>query len=128
MELFLRPELLAVCRMPSDAPWPFPVADGSLFSATLDGSELSVVCRQEAARRFQRAELDWRALTVLGPLEFSMVGVLSSLLAPVAEAGVGVFVLSTFETDHVLVKSEALEAAIGALRSAGHTVAFGPLD
>jgi hypothetical protein len=59
-------------------------------------------------------------LSLVGPFPFSMVGVLASVLAPLAEAGVSIFALSTFDTDHVLVKREKLETAVAALTAAGH--------
>ena len=127
MELLLRPEVMAVCRLPWDAPMPVAPAGGSLFSATRTDSELSVVCRQDAAPPRAALEPGWRALTVAGPLDFSLVGVIASLTTPLAEAQVPVFVLSTFDTDHVLVKATDLERAVEALRSAGHTVAMSPL-
>jgi hypothetical protein len=126
MELFLRPETLAVCRLPPDAPWPSPLIDGSLFSTTLTGSELSLVCQEDAAPAHARSESGWRALSVVGPLEFSMVGIIASLVTPLADAGVAVFVLSTFDTDHLLVKSEDLKRAIDVVRSHGHAVAMSP--
>jgi uncharacterized protein len=126
MDLFLRPEDLAVCQLPPDAGWPTPPPDESLFSATRTRSELSVVCRQDAAPGHARTELGWRALTVVGPLDFSMIGVIAALTTPVAAADVVVFVVSTFDTDHVLVKSDDLERAIAALRLSGHTVTLHP--
>ena len=56
-------------------------------------------------------------------MDFSMIGVLDSLVTPLAEAGVSVFVLSTFDTDYLLVKESDLERALAALRSASHVVA-----
>ena len=126
MELRVRPEVLAVCRLPADAPWPSPVADGSLFSASVSDSELSLVCPEDAAPPHARTEPGWRALSVVGPLAFSLVGVVASLTGPLADAGVSVFVLSTFDTDHLLVRSDDLEQAIAVLRSSGHTIAPGP--
>jgi hypothetical protein len=55
-------------------------------------------------------------------MPFTLVGVLASLTAPVARAGVGVFAFSTFDTDYLLVKAADLPAAVAALRAAGHTV------
>ena len=122
MELSVRPELLAVCRLPTEAPWPSPPADGSLFSVTGTGSELSVVCRVDAAPPTARIEPGWRALTVTGPLDFSAIGVIARLTARLAAAGVAVFVLSTYDTDHILVKDGDLGLAVDALRTDGHSV------
>ena len=64
----------------------------------------------------------FRAFEVQGPLDFSLTGVLSGLLDPLARAGISVFTLSTFDTDWILVSSTSREPAVAALRSAGHTV------
>jgi hypothetical protein len=61
-------------------------------------------------------------LKLAGPFEFSMVGVLVSVAAPLAEAGIGIFAVSTFDTDYVLVKNAQLDRAITALRERGHEV------
>jgi hypothetical protein len=59
---------------------------------------------------------------VAGALDFSLVGVLSSLLGPLADAGVSVFAVSTFDTDYLLVREKNLLTAVQALRGAGHVV------
>ena len=56
---------------------------------------------------------------VEGPLDFGMIGVLSSISAPLAQAGVSIFALSTFDTDYIMVKEVALDAAFAALTGAG---------
>ena len=122
MQLLLRPETLAVCRLPPEQPWPPAPDDGSLFAATSSDGERSVVCRADLAPVGVRVEPGWRALTVVGPLDFALVGVVADLTAPLARAGISVFVLSTFDTDHVLVRAEAVEEALAALTSAGHTL------
>lgn len=68
------------------------------------------------------AEQGWRALAVRGPLDFGLIGVLASLAAPLADARVPVFVISTYDTDYVLVPVAQLDAAVEALRAAGHQV------
>lgn len=68
------------------------------------------------------AERGWVALRVAGILDFSLVGILASLTAPLAEAGISVFALSTYNTDYLLVRQNFLEQAIAALSAAGHTV------
>ena len=67
-------------------------------------------------------ERGFRALRVGGTLAFHLTGVLSSIATPLAEAGVPVFVISTFDTDYILVPAAGLAPAIEALRSAGHSL------
>lgn len=115
-------EDLAVVRLApgDDAPgW----ARGSFVSVTRTAAELSVVCETAAVPADAVAERGWRRLEVLGPLDFALTGVLASLAQPLAEAGVPVFVISTHDTDHLLVKGDRLADAEAALRSAGHEVA-----
>jgi hypothetical protein len=69
-----------------------------------------------------RVESGWRALRIVGPLAFDLVGVIASVTVPLAGAEVGVFVLSTFDTDLVLVKDEDLDRAVDVLGGAGHRV------
>ena len=125
LTLTLRPEELSVCRLPAGSPWPPPPQDGTLFSVTASEAETSVVCRSGSGPPGAVVEEGWQALTVAGPLEFSMVGVLAALAGPLADAGIGIFVLSTFDTDHLMVKARDLGATATSLRSHGHTVHTG---
>ncbi len=112
----------AVCRLTADAPVPAWVGGGPFVSITRTADELSIVCRQEAVPAGVRCEPGWRCLRVAGPLDFSLVGVLASLLAPLAEAGVSVFAVCTFDTDYLLVKQPDFPRAAEMLRQAGHAV------
>jgi hypothetical protein len=67
-------------------------------------------------------ERGWRCLRGAGTIEFSVVGVLAALAMPLAEVGLGVFAVSTFDTDYLLLKGQDLPAALEALRRAGHVV------
>ena len=67
-------------------------------------------------------ERGWRALEVEGPLEFGVTGVLASVAVPLAESGVGILAIATYETDYVLVKDEQLDLAAAALRARGHEI------
>ena len=127
MDLRVLPERLSVCRLPVDAPWPAPPEGTSFYSVTRTDAEISVVCGEDAAPVGDevRVEPDWRALEVAGPLDFGMVGVMASLTAPLADVDVSVFVVSTYDTDYVLVHAAALERAVEALRGAGHAVHAG---
>jgi hypothetical protein len=79
--------------------------------------------RARAGRRARRARL--AALAVAGPLDFALTGVLAALAVPLAAAGVSLFAVSTYDTDHVLVRSDRLADAVEALRAAGHSVVGG---
>lgn len=84
-----------------------------------------MVCQEDSAPPDARIEPDWRALEVAGPLDFGLVGVMAQLTAPLADVDVSVFVISTYDTDLVLVHAGALERAVQALRDAGHVVKAG---
>jgi hypothetical protein len=123
MDLRVLDEALAVCRLSPDSLWPVPAGDG-FYSVTRTNVELSIVCSESQAPvdRSARVETGWRALEVVGPLEFSMVGVLADLSGLLAAAEVSLFVISTYDTDYILVRSDSLEKAIGVLREGGHHV------
>ena len=112
---------LAVCRLPPGSPPPTWAANSpGLCSWTRTRDEWSVVCAEGEVPEGVRAETGWRVFRVEGPLDFGLTGVLLSMAKPLAEAGVAIFALSTYDTDYVLVKEEKLAAAIGALEAAGH--------
>lgn len=116
------PELYAVCRLDQDAPFPTWASSSQFISITRTADELSVVCPQSLVPDGVRCERGWRCLRVAGTMDFSMIGVLASLVAPLAEAGISVFVVSTFDTDYLLVKADDLTMATAALRATGHAV------
>jgi putative acetyltransferase len=122
LKLFCVAGSFAVCKLPVGSPLPAWATAGPLFSITRAPDELSVVCRQEAVPEGVVCERGWRCLRVAGAMPFTLVGVLASLAAPVAKAGVGVFAVSTFDTDYLLVKEVDFRMAVVALRAAGHRV------
>lgn len=113
---------LAVCRLDPGAPLAPWMGEGPVSSVTRTDAELSVVCAESAVPEGVRAERGWRALRVRGPLAFELTGVLAALARPLAEAGVPIFALSTYDTDVLLVKADGLADAADALRAAGHDV------
>lgn len=125
---------LSVCRFPAGSALPAWATSAPFFCLAQAGSELSVVCPEGAVPREGlphafRAEHGWRPLRVgESPLQLDLVGVLAAVCAALAKARVPVFVVSTFDTDYVLVRAHLVDAAVRALREAGHAVnvdAFG---
>ena len=111
-----------MCRLDPGEEVPAWAASGSFTSVTRTGEELSVVCAEDAVPDAVKCEKGWRCLRIRGPLSFSETGVLCSLAAPLARANIGIFVVSTYDTDHILVKEESLGAARAVLASEGHTI------
>jgi len=123
LTLSILPGRYAICRLGAgeavpDWAQPSPGA-GRFVSITRTGDELSIVCFESAVPDLVRSDRVWRVLAVEGPLDFSLTGVLAALTAPLAEARVAVFALSTFDTDYLLVKDERLAQAVEALARAG---------
>ena len=116
------PGRFAVCRLEPTEPVPEWVGGEGLISITRTADELSVVCDESRIPPEFTAERDWRCLSVKGPLPFDTVGVLASLAAPLAERGISIFVISTYDTDHLLVKDDDLDQAVAALTARGHIV------
>jgi uncharacterized protein len=121
----VRPGAYSVVKLPGAAPVPAGLLDGAtagLVSVTRTADELSVVCRTESAGQAEPAEHGWRLLTVRGPMEFTLTGITAAVSGALAAAGVPLFAVSTYDTDHLLVKDADLARATSALRDAGHEV------
>jgi hypothetical protein len=115
-------DTFAICKLGGDAPIPPWASASPFFSITRTNDELSIVCRQEAVPQGVLCERGWRCLRVAGTILFSVAGVLASLTAPLAEAGIPIFAFSTFDTDYILVKEMNLSNAVNVLRQNRHSV------
>jgi len=114
--------LFVVAKLPPNAAIPAWASSGAFFSITRTADELSVVCAEAVVPAGVQSEPVWRCVRVAGTMDFSVVGVLASLVAPLAEAGISVFAVSTFDTDYLLVKEAAWERAKEVLVRAGHWI------
>ena len=113
----------AVCRLGAHEtlpPW-FSL-NGQFVAVVRRGEELSLVCADDAPPEGVVCERDWVALELEGPMDFTLTGVLASVASPLAEAGVPIFALATYDTDVVLVPGARVADALTALRAAGHEV------
>ena len=107
-----------------DAATPVPqwALRGVFFSVTRTVGELSVVCETAAVPPGVQAEHDWRAFAVQGPLNFGLIGIVAELSSQLAAAAVSVLVVSTYDTDYLLVREVDTNRSVAALREAGHSV------
>jgi hypothetical protein len=113
-------ERLAVCQLPPASQVPQWAMGAGLFCVTQTADELSIVCEEGRVPDGVRVEKDWVALKLEGPFPFSMTGVLTSFLQPLAAAEIPIFAVATFDTDYVLMKRDKLKQAIEVLGAAGH--------
>lgn len=114
--------LYAIVKLSPDAPIPDWTKNGSFFSVTRTKEELSLVVTETGVPVEVDASRGWRMLKVHGPFAFTETGVLASLANPLARIGVGIFVISTFDTDYLLVQQEEIPLAVEALGHAGHRI------
>ena len=112
----------AVCRLDPEDAVPAGLVESAFVSLTRTPDELSIVCSEGEAPPDSRCETGWRRLRVRGSLDLAETGVLAALAAPLAEARISVFALSTFDTDYLLVNESDLGATLAALARSGHRI------
>ncbi len=122
LTLALLSDSFAVCRLRADENIPSWSLSGGFCSLTRTPEELSIVCSQELVPAGVQAVRGWRSLKVEGKLDFTLVGILSSLTSSLAHVGIAVFVISTYDTDYIFMKESDLDRAVATLRNAGHDV------
>lgn len=122
MNLRLLDERLGVCRLAPEHPLPSWAVGVEFYSLTRTQDELSIVCPETFVPDGVRCEKGWRCLQVVGPLDFSLIGILSELSGILAQVKVSIFAISTFDTDYILLKEKDLGCALQALREAGYEI------
>lgn len=121
MKLSFFPETYAVCRLASDGEVGDWMWSGNNFlSITRTSQELSIVCEEAFVPDVAQAERGWIVIQVHGPLDFALTGILANLAVPLADAGIPLFAISTFDTDYLLIKTVHREQARRVLESEGH--------
>ena len=120
MKLIALPQLFAICQLKNTNPlnWEDPY----IFVAKTE-DELSVVCEiNSVPQDALQVDLPWRALKIAGTLDFGLIGIIANLSSILAKNGISVFVISTYNTDYLLLKDSAFEQAVRVLRREGHIV------
>jgi uncharacterized protein len=114
------PEQFAVVKLPADSPIPDWALTGPFTSVTRTSDELSIVCPADNLPPNVNSESHWICFKLQGPFAFSQVGILAAFINPLAQGGVPIFAISTYDTDYVLIQEESWSIAERALREAGH--------
>ncbi len=114
---------LAVCRLDAGSDVPSWVDRSRDFtSVTRTSDELSIVCARDDVPEGVPMEGPWRAFRVQGAIVMTLIGVVAALANALADAGISIFAISTFDTDYILVHEPDFDAAVGVLTHAGHIV------
>ena len=116
----LLPALYSVARLPPHAPLPEWPPGKDLYSVTRTSSEISVVCLEGSEPEGAAVQAGWMAIELEGPIAFELTGVAAELTRSLASRSISVFVLSTFDTDYVLVPGSKGDEAVLALTADGH--------
>src|SRR5271170_1441261 len=120
-QLSILSETFAIVGLSPGTSIPGWATQGSFFSVTRTPDELSIVVDETLVPTSVQSQGGWRVMKVHGPFVLAEVGVLASLAGPLAAAKISAFVISTFDTDYILVASENLAAAMSTLERAGHS-------
>ena len=119
MKLNITDWQLAVCKLQgNDIPeW---ACSSTFLNFSITPTEISLVCEESLVPVDVDAERGWKCLVVDGILDFSLVGIIARVTSVLAEQKISVFVLSTYDTDYILIKNEQFNNAINTLEQAGY--------
>jgi hypothetical protein len=125
LKLTLLPGQFIICQDSAGTKLPDSIYNLPFFSVTRTNEEISLVYRDTdlpngVEFEWEKVEKGWKAFQVLGPLGFGLVGILAGISGVLAEAGVSVFAISTYNTDYILVKQEQIVMTIRELSEAGY--------
>ena len=116
-----RPDFEYWHSFPPNQEIPNQVYGSEFYTISKTEDEVSIVCSSSIQLNSEKSETGWSCLMVVGPLDFSLTGILAEISAVLAEADISIFAISTFDTDYILIKTEKLPLAIEALLASGHT-------
>ncbi len=108
-------EKYGVCRLDKTELIPKWAQNSEIFSITRTSDELSIVCIEDSIPNDIKCEKDWRILKIEGPLDFSLIGILASISTILAQKGISIFAISTYDTDYILVKNKDIDNAVESL-------------
>ncbi len=122
LSLKLLKDSFAVCRLNKNEQIPDWALSNSFYSIVKTEDELSIVCLENSVPNNVKQERDWRVLKIEGPLDFSLIGILSKISSILAKEKISIFAISTYDTDYILVKNAEIENAIKALSNEEYNI------
>lgn len=112
----------AIAQLPPDSDIPAWATGNGFVSISLAEDEITVVCLEEQIPADIRADRNWACLRTIGPFDFDTAGIVHSLISPLSSNGIGVFVVCTYDGEHLLVANKDLDQTKKYLTNAGHNL------
>lgn len=126
LTLSIMDSMFGIYRLDPGSEIPAWAYEGSFFSITRTPEELSVVCPESSIPanipEKVRAERGWKCLKVEGPLDFGLTGILAGISRVLADHGISIFAVSTYDTDYILLRENDLKHAVRALEEADYEI------
>lgn len=122
LTLKLLSECFTVHRFPTNNEIPSQVFSAPIYFIAKTFDEVSIVLPDNIAINSDKSEPNWQALQVVGPLDFSLTGILSDIAAILANEKISIFAISTFDTDYILVKKDTVDNAVNVLKANDYQV------
>lgn len=120
MQLQILPQIFAVCQLQSTVQLELQMP---VYFLSKTAEEISLVCPQaDVPAEVLQCERDWRTLKICGTLDFGLVGILAKISSLLAEAGISIFAVSTYNTDYLLIKAAYLNQAVDVLSTNGYHI------
>lgn len=120
MKLEIISGTFSILRFAAQFQLPAWLDNSNFHSITRSSDETSIICESRCVPPGTKCESDWIAFRAIGPLDFALTDVLSSLINPLSQAGISTLVISTFDTEYILIKANKLDLAKLHLTQAGH--------
>lgn len=121
LRLCVLPENYAICSFPPDASLPEWADRPSIFSVTKTPKEITIVCEESHVPGECQKSENWKCIKIEGCFDLDVVGVLASITEPLAQNKISLYVISTFDTDYVLIHANDMDKAISCLSEFGHS-------
>lgn len=115
-------EIYSICRLEKNDTIPDDITKSNFYSITSSPKEIFLVCEQKFIRDGMKVEKDWKVLKIDSILDFSLIGIISKISTILADAKISIFVVSTYDTDYVLIKKSNLEITVRVLEENGYEI------
>ena len=120
MDLNVLENKLKVIKLPQESEIPNVLFHQGFYSITRTDEELSIVVDEDVKIQCDIEEYNWRAIKIVGILDFALIGIFAKISTILAQAEISIFAISTYNTDYILMKSDKLEKAINVLKENGY--------